>query len=258
MTAFFAYVVAHWPVIVMLGTPPLGILVATIVSMYSDPDHDPKTPPPVWVIPFLVIQQLMTLRAAHGRKGIEGVGDGRWSFPLVHYPIVGEPVPSRGGVPPSPPAAPSSSSGVVPTIVFVLLLGQIAACACFTPASPEYNSKKCVISRQAVDCTKSSVIGLVMAVGPALALAILSGAPIDLAKIAEQAEKGGIGNGLCLLAALEADLIKPAAGPAPVASAKDKAHSVLVELAHKVYGPGPVDIKIKAEDGKALRMISVQ
>ncbi len=242
------WLAVHWPLLVSILGPSGAVFVSTIINVFGDPDHDPQTPPPVWVVPFVILQGFLTLRAAPGRKGLDGIGDGRWSVP-GHFPQIGEPIPTRAGV------APSSNTDL---LVLGLLFAQIAGCACFKPEAPDYNSKACVVARQVVDCTKGSVIGLIMAVGPALAVAILSGAPIDLAHIAEQAEKGAIGNGLCLLAALEADLIKPGASSPRLAVARGQSHDALSALAHRLYGPGPVAIKVPLSGGTASAVVSVQ
>jgi hypothetical protein len=37
-----------------------------------------------------------------------------------------------------------------------------------------------------------------------------------------------------------------------------KTLDLVTELAHKLYGPGPVDIKVPVEGGDAVQLVSVQ
>lgn len=98
------WISAHWPMLAATLGPAFGVFVATVINVFGDPDHDPQTPPPKWVVPFVILQGFLTLRAAPGRKGLDGVGDGRWSVP-GHFPQIGDPVPAKRVPPPSPPLA---------------------------------------------------------------------------------------------------------------------------------------------------------
>lgn len=143
------------------------------------------------------------------------------------------------------------------TALVLLPAVLLSSCACFDAKSPKYNTKGCVIARQVVDCTKGSIFDLAKAVGPAIAMALITGAKIDLQALAAAAEKNGVGNGLCILAAIEADLNRPGLPPAAM-TCRQGVHAELAEHARKLYGPGLIDIKVPAAGGQALALVSVQ
>ncbi len=78
------WLAAHPVFATLIGTA-IGVSIATIVSLFSDPDNDPKTPPPKWVVPFIIMQRVFTIVAPKGTLGLFG---GRISIPVLHFPRV--------------------------------------------------------------------------------------------------------------------------------------------------------------------------
>lgn len=93
--------------------------------------------------------------------------------------------------------------------ILLMLLAFTASCACWKPESPDYNAPKCVIARQVIDCSVSSVRGMLPAVigilGP-----LLVGGVADWSVVLDRLIGQGIENGMCIIAALQADfMMKP-------------------------------------------------
>lgn len=139
--------------------------------------------------------------------------------------------------------------------VAALVIGALAlqGCACFRPSSEKYNSRGCVIARKAVDCTKGAVLDFIMVVGPGIIADLLAGRAPNLREIAHNAEKKGVGWGVCLLAAIDADL-----GGKPDAAPQSRpVYEALAAHAREVYGPGPIDVKLRGPDGAAPILVSL-
>ncbi len=153
--------------------------------------------------------------------------------------------------------APLSSGEASPDLkalaLFMAFTMGLSACACLRPSSDEYNSKKCVVARQALDCTKDSLVALLPLL-PGIAVALLSGQAIDWAAIGNGAKDKGLANAACLLAVVQADFGSPAAARDSLADrlALDEAASLelsrragveLQSLVAAHYG-GAVDVKL--------------
>jgi hypothetical protein len=69
---------AHWTTTV--GIAGIAVVLATIANLFRDPDHNPETPPPKWVLVLLAITDLLSVVAPKGRVGI---GQTRASIPLL-------------------------------------------------------------------------------------------------------------------------------------------------------------------------------
>lgn len=156
----------------------------------------------------------------------------------------------------APPAAPDAPAApVVPPAAVALFLALslfVSSCACFTPSNVHYNEKRCVVARQTVDCAKSSFTDLLPYI-PTIALALISGTPIDWAQMGI---KGGLSSAACVIAALEVDFVKviPAGAtrygmpPHIMSAAAARAHHELEVYVRDTYGMA-VDIKVPQMDG---------
>ena len=138
---------------------------------------------------------------------------------------------------------------------------SLVGCACFRPASPEYNGKACVVERQVLDCTKGSAMSLLPLV-PSIVLAIVSGVPVDWVAIGLAAGKGGLANVACIAAAIEADYMAPAPAFAhmptehPAAAVvRDRAHDGVVSAMRAAFGPGPMSVKVPRLDGSSAMVV---
>lgn len=89
------WITAHWDLITAIATPVTMTLIATLVSVFGDPDHDPATPPPKWVQALQWLQRLATAYAPAGHTDIAGT---RLSIPFVTIPkkTTGLPLPNDG------------------------------------------------------------------------------------------------------------------------------------------------------------------
>lgn len=80
------YLKAHWGWFLSIGIPFTVALCTLVVSRYGDPDNDPKTPPPKWVMPFVFLGGLLTfvveLLSAKVPPGkISVFGTSTWTLP---------------------------------------------------------------------------------------------------------------------------------------------------------------------------------
>lgn len=88
----------------------------------------------------------------------------------------------------------------------------VASCACWTSKDPAvYNSTKCVLQRQSVQCFIDGIKGVAMEAKAAIVSAIASGT-VDTGALLDIAKKMGVDDGECLLAMIANDLgMKPRA-----------------------------------------------
>ena len=78
------WIAMHWFMISAIGGPALGVVIATLASVYADPDNDPATPPPTkFGVFILFLQRWFTVIAPPGYAGLAGT---RLSLPIVHLP----------------------------------------------------------------------------------------------------------------------------------------------------------------------------
>ena len=183
-----AYIKDHWQMILAIGLPILMSLVATLVSVYQDPDHNPETPPPGWVQMLQWLQRWMTVLAPKGTKGMFGT---RMSLPYLH-------VPSKG-----------DSVSVATFLPFILILSVgLSACACWGARA---NEPACVALRDIIHCATNATVNVAadLAAQAAKANSALSWDSVQVSLQNAGAQSGG-----CVLAQLEANLMdKPMASP---------------------------------------------
>lgn len=156
---------------------------------------------------------------------------------------------------PAPKSPPDLKALVALPLAFVV---GLSGCACFRPSSDEYNSKKCVVARQVLDCTKDSLVGLLPLL-PGIAVALMSGQPIDWQAVAQGAQDKGLANAACILAAIRVDFSSPDASAASLGLAEmdpdarlelaRRAGLELERLAAQHYG-GAVDVRMPESRGK--------
>ena len=69
----------EWKTLLMvIIIPAIPVLIASIVTEFEDPDHNPATPPPRWVRVLRILQYILTTRVPEDRKGLFGT---KWSLP---------------------------------------------------------------------------------------------------------------------------------------------------------------------------------
>lgn len=98
-------------------------------------------------------------------------------------------------------------------LCFLPLIVVLSSCACWKKDSPEYNSKKCVIARQAVDCTTAAIQGLLPAALAIIGPLIGGSGAIDWDFILSRLTAGGLENGICILSQLQLDFASRALPP---------------------------------------------
>jgi hypothetical protein len=96
MNATWIFLNAHWAVVSGILTPVAVATLSAFATEFGDPDHNPETPAPLWLVPFIALRDVLSLRVPRGRVGIMG---SRWSIP-GHYPrkkAKGLTLPPNGG-----------------------------------------------------------------------------------------------------------------------------------------------------------------
>lgn len=128
-------------------------------------------------------------------------------FQVKLPPMVATPVVVAAKKQPPEPPVPPTAAGIL------LLIGMsalLSGCACWTATDPAYNSSKCVLARQAVDCGEQVGIGF--------ATQLLSGgfgAVNSEAALSALEGQGGTAAG-CILSAVTSLASSPAKPTAPV------------------------------------------
>lgn len=202
----------------------------------------------VWLLIFTLGAVNQAIRAAKWTEAMS-IWEGIWRFVLwipaigpflERFPIIGLVLRKCAGkteeglpLPPAPPPA-----AVLLPITFLL-----AGCQCWQPA--HQNDVGCIVARQAIDCTKGAIAGVLPAV-----LAIFGAMPggqVSGDAIVEQLKGQGINAAakdvICIAAALAADFGGRASGSEPerMRAAQSKAALVAIETHYQV----PLNTKIR-------------
>jgi hypothetical protein len=61
----------NWPYF-LAAMPVVATVIVLVANRFSDPDNDPKTPPPKWVQVALGIADVLSFIATKGKTGIAG------------------------------------------------------------------------------------------------------------------------------------------------------------------------------------------
>lgn len=216
------WITLHWALLAAIFGPSLGILIATLASIYADPDNDPATPPPTRFGVFvLVVQRVFTAWAPPGYAGIAGT---KLSIPLLHVPLLFS---TKAG-----------SSSTLKAIVFVLLATQLAACIplsqCKDPLPAQVAT--CRFEKDMITCGERTGFNLIpIAIG--IVVAVIAG-NFDADLLINQLEAEGFKDIPCVLAALQAFLM-PINPQAAIAC-----HKALVRKLQRMGKRGQVDVKL--------------
>lgn len=111
---------------------------------------------------------------------------------------------------------------------------SVSGCYCWQPA--HRNETACVVAHQTVDCTVDAVKDLVIPIAGLVMVYVQGTSTPDWGSILQRLEGLGLRNAACVLAQLEKDFAKPAAGPVQ-AKAKDVRDQVMAwRLSHDLVG----------------------